>query len=91
MYETRDFQFSGDLQQRERSFYVRFESHGWFVDAAVYVGFGCEVDDGVAIGHSCLNGDGIANVSLDESIVCVIRDGVKIRQIAGVGQVVKID
>jgi hypothetical protein len=85
VYEFFDIELAGDLEKDERAGNIRFNRGRRIIDAAVDVRFGCEVNDRLAPCHCGCDGGRIANVALDESVLRIVRDGIQLREVSGVG------
>ncbi len=90
MDEALDGHFAGDLQEDEGPGNVGLNHRSRLVDAAIDVGFRGEVNHRVAAGHGLFHAHRITDIAFYESIFLVAGDGVKICEIPGVGQLVKI-
>ena len=49
------------------------------------------MNDGLAAGHGCCNGVVVADIALDEGVVRIVRDGIKVCEVSGVGQFVVVN
>src|SRR6266436_6591722 len=76
--EARYGEPASDLKEGERPSDVGLYYRSGFVDASVDVRFGSEVDDGIATAHGSFRRDGVANVTLNELIVGMMRNRVKV-------------
>jgi hypothetical protein len=49
------------------------------------------MNDGLAADHGSFEGGRIADITLDESVVRIARDGIQVCEVTGVGQVVVVN
>src|SRR5260221_2058003 len=82
--EARYREPASDLEEGERPGDVGLYYWSGFVDASVDMRFGSEVNDGIATAHGGFRRDGVANVTFNELIAGMMRNRVKVRQIANV-------
>src|SRR5262245_5669294 len=83
---------SGGAEEPSRPDDVRLDERLRPVDRAVDMALGGEVDDDVRIEdlESTFERETVADVSLNEAVPLVTRDGIERAQVAGVGQLVEV-
>ena len=91
MNEALDSKLARYLQHHKGSGNVGVNRSGGFINAAVDMGFGGEVNYRVAPFHRGLDRGGVADVALDEVVARIIRDRIKICQVPGVSELVVVD
>jgi hypothetical protein len=91
VHELFDIEFARDLKKYEGAGDIGFDHGRRIADAAVQVRLGGEMDDGLAAGHGCCDSGRITNITLDESVVRIARDGIQVCEVTGVGQFVVVD
>ena len=91
MHEFFDIELACDLEKDEGAGNIDFDYGRRIVDAAIHVRLGGEMNDGVAAGHGSFDGGGIANITLDETVVRIARDGIQVCEITRIGQFVVVN
>src|ERR1022692_3579453 len=83
----------GGLQQGEGAAQVGFEHRAGSEDAAVHVRLGGEMHDGIRLllAENGVHQRLVADISVDEAVTRIVRDGLQILQVARVGQLIEID
>src|SRR6266849_5324584 len=82
---------SRHLEQSESSQHVGLNDCLGLVDASIYMRFGCEVNHSLAAGHDPFHRKRITDIPFDKPILSMLREGIKVRDIASVSKLVVIN
>ena len=91
MHEFADIEPACDLEKHEGAGNIRFNHRRRFIDTAVDVRLGGEMNDRLAPGHGRFDGGRVANIALDKFVLRIVRDGIEVLEISGVSQFVIVD
>ena len=91
MHEFFDIELARDLEKDEGAGNIGLDYGRRIVDAAIHVRLGGEMNHGVAAGHGSFDGGRIANITLDETVVRIARDGIQVCEITRIGQFVVVN